>query len=227
MPRRFYGQVTYSDKNQAYIFVENDAIVSYRKWHVCNLLGSTIRSFQYDKKMKQFQQISIYKCELNMRHLLCQDVIFHRITGSTCWEIQRQPLSYVDKQVEQKKSVTMKKFQERDNLVPNRQDNDLWLKMPYPGTKIILRQNFNEYGLVQDEYLKVLAEIENIEQTSRQDRLGNKGNGQMSQLYRETKTDKMQKLRWEIEFPERGMQKVRMRLNRIQQAPLLTPRTSS
>ena len=41
----------------------------------------------------------------------------------------------------------------------------------------------------------------------------------MSQLYRETKTDTMQKLRWEIEFLERGMQIVRIRLNRIQQHP--------
>ena len=36
----------------------------------------------------------------------------------------------------------------------------------------------------------------------------------------------MQKLRREIEFLERGMQRVRMRLNRIQKHPLLTPTTS-
>ena len=27
VPRRFYGQVTYIDHKQAYIFIENDAIV--------------------------------------------------------------------------------------------------------------------------------------------------------------------------------------------------------
>ena len=36
----------------------------------------------------------------------------------------------------------------------------------------------------------------------------------------------MQKLRRQIEFLERGMQRVRMRLNRIQQDPLLTPVSS-
>ena len=39
-----------------------------------------------------------------MRHLLCQEVIFHRITGTNYIERQRQPLSYIDKQVEQKNS---------------------------------------------------------------------------------------------------------------------------
>ena len=70
-----------------------------------------------------------------MKHLLCQDVIFHRITGTTYSGIQRQPLSYVDRQMEQKKSVTMKKTQERDNFVPNRQDNNLWIKEASPDTE--------------------------------------------------------------------------------------------
>ena len=48
----------------------------------------------------------------------------------------------------------------------------------------------------------------------------------MSQLYRETKTDKIQKLRREIECLERVMQRVRTRLNRIQQDPSLIPSTS-
>ena len=89
-----------------------------------------------------------------------------------------------------------------------------------------LRQNFNKYGVVQDEYLKNLGTTNNIEQTYMQDRLGNKDNGQMNQFYRETKTDKMQELRREIEFLERGMQSVRTRLNRIQQGLLLTSSTS-
>ena len=52
--------------------------------------------------------------------------------------------------------------------------------------KEIGQKNFNEYELVQD-----LGTNENIEQTYRQDRLGNNDHGQLSQLYREAKTDKM------------------------------------
>ena len=71
-----------------------------------------------------------------MRHLLCQDVIFHRISCTIYSEIQRQALSYGHGQMEQNKFVTMKNLQERDNLIPNRNDNDLFVKMPSPDTEI-------------------------------------------------------------------------------------------
>ena len=111
----------------------------------------------------------------------------------------------------------MKRLQERDNFAPNRHDNDVWGKIPSLGTEPGQRQNFNEYELVQDEYLNNLGTTDNIEQTHTQERLGNINNRQMRQLYRETKTDKIKKLRREIEFLERGMQTVRTRLSRIQQ----------
>ena len=41
-------------------------------------------------------------------------------------------------------------------------------------------QNFNEYELVQNKYLKHLGANENTEQTHRQDRLGNNNYGQLS-----------------------------------------------
>ena len=56
--------------------------------------------------------------------------------------------------------------------------------------------------------------------------LGNKDNRQIYQLYRETKRDKVHKLRREIAVLERDMQRMRARLERIQQDPLLTPSTS-
>ena len=62
--------------------------------------------------------------------------------------------------------------------------------------------------------------------TYRQDRLGNNDHGQLNQLCRETKTDMMKKLRRELQFVEWGMQRVRTKLNKIQQDPLLTPTTS-
>ena len=46
--------------------------------------------------MKQFQQISIHECELTMRHVLCQDVIFQEL------QIQNQQVGYVDTKREQK-----------------------------------------------------------------------------------------------------------------------------
>ena len=127
--------------------------------------------------------------------------------------------------MEQKKYAT-KKLQEKDNFVSNRQDNNLWIKMPSPDTKLSQRENFNKYELVQDEYLKNSWVTENIKQNHGQDRLEKNDNWQFSQLYRETKKDKMKKSKKEIKFLERGMQRVTMRLNRMQQDLLLTPTAS-
>ena len=55
------------------------------------------QSLKYNEKMKQFQQISVHECELTKRPLLCQDMIFHIITSTTCNDIQKQPFVYVDK----------------------------------------------------------------------------------------------------------------------------------
>ena len=101
--------------------------------------------------------------------------------------------------------MIIKIFQERDSFVHNRQDNDLLVKMPSPNAETSQRQNLNDNELVQCAYLENLGTTDNIEKTYIQDRLGNKDIGQMSQLYRETKTDKMQKLRREIKFLERGI----------------------
>ena len=49
------------------------------------------------------------------------------------------PLSYVDEQ------MTMTKLQKEDKLVPNKQSDDLWVKMPSPDTEIGQGQDFNEY----------------------------------------------------------------------------------
>ena len=62
--------------------------------------NSTKRGFKYDQKRKQFQQINVHGCELTTRNLLCQETIFNRTTGTTCSDIQRQPLSYLDEKME-------------------------------------------------------------------------------------------------------------------------------
>ena len=101
-------------------------------------------------------------------------------TGS---DIQRTSLSYVDKQ------MAMITIQKKDKLVPNRQINDLWVKMTSPDTEIGQRQNFNEYELVQNDNMENLRTNENRQQTCRQERLGNDDYGQLNQLYRDTKTE--------------------------------------
>ena len=122
--------------------------------------------------------------------------------------------------------MTMKRLQEIDNFVSNRQDNDLWVKKPSIDTETSQRQNCNEYELAEDKYLKYLGTTDNTEQTYIQDSLGNKENGHMSHLYREIQKDKMQNMRRKIEFLERCMQRGSIRLDRIQQDPLLTPSIS-
>ena len=95
----------------------------------------TKRSFQYDQKTMQFKQIILHECELFTRHLLHQDVIFHRITGVTYSNRQKQSLSDIDRQMKQKKPMTMKGPHNIDDFIPYIQDSDLWVKMPFPHTE--------------------------------------------------------------------------------------------
>ena len=46
VPRRIYRQVTYSDQKQAYVFVENDAIVPIENSMFVIYHGPTKRSFK-------------------------------------------------------------------------------------------------------------------------------------------------------------------------------------
>ena len=69
-------------ENYAIIPIENNMYVIYHE--------STKRSFKYDFKPKQMQQISTYEHKLSMR-FLCQDAIFHRIPTPLDIEMQRTP----------------------------------------------------------------------------------------------------------------------------------------
>ena len=82
---------------------------------------------------------------------------FLRNISTTGIYIQRTPLSYIDEQ------MTMKELQRKDKLVPNRQNDGLWVKMQIPDTEIGQGQNFNEYELIQNEYLKILGTNKNIQ----------------------------------------------------------------
>ena len=84
----------------------------------------------------QFKQTSLYECELSMRHLLCQDVIFNRITCVAFNNRQRQSCNYIDQQMNKKKFMTMKRSSGREDYVSKRQDSDLWIKLPNEDTEI-------------------------------------------------------------------------------------------
>ena len=78
VPRRFYGQVTYSDPKEAHVFAENDAVDPIENNMHVIYHEPMKRSFRYDQKTKTFQQIDIKECELSTRYLLCPDAIFQR-----------------------------------------------------------------------------------------------------------------------------------------------------
>ena len=69
VPRRSYGQVNYSDQKQAYIFVQNDAIVPIKNVMCVIYHNPTKRSYRYDRKTETFQQTDIQECELTTRYL--------------------------------------------------------------------------------------------------------------------------------------------------------------
>ena len=63
IPRKFYGQVTYSMQKQANVFTANDATVPTENSMHIIYHDPTIRSFKYDQNRKQMQQISVYECD--------------------------------------------------------------------------------------------------------------------------------------------------------------------
>ena len=59
VPRSYYREVTHSYQKQVYVFVENDFIVPTKNSMYVIYHDPTKRSFKYDQKMKQFQQVSV------------------------------------------------------------------------------------------------------------------------------------------------------------------------
>ena len=80
-------------------------------------------------------------------------MIFHRIIGVMYSDRQRQSSCYIDPQMKQRKFLTMKRPQDRNDYVSNRQDSDLWIKILNEDTETGQRQNFNVYELISEEYL--------------------------------------------------------------------------
>ena len=57
VPRKFYGQVTYSIQKQAYTFLENDAVVPIENSMDVIYQNPTKRSFKYDKKQNRYNKL--------------------------------------------------------------------------------------------------------------------------------------------------------------------------
>ena len=168
------------------MFVENNTLAPLENNIHIIYHELAVRSFQYGEKTIQFKQTSLHECEWSMRHLLCQDVIFHRIKSVKYSDRQRQTSNHRDQQMKQKKSMIMKIPKGRDEHISNRQDSDLWVKVLNEDTET----DFNEYEFIPEEYLRNLGMTDNKEQTFSPKKTGNKDNWQMSQILRETKQTK-------------------------------------
>ena len=74
----------------------------------------------------------------------------------------------------------MKIPQGRDKHVSNTQDSDLWITVSNEETG--QRQDFNDYKLIQEEFLRNLGLADNIEQPYAPEKSGKQDNRQMSQI---------------------------------------------
>ena len=164
VPKRFYGQITYDDQKQTYIFVANNTLVPLENNMYIIFHEPNKKKFQYDQKTMQFKQTCLHECEWSTRYLLCQDVSVCRITGVNYNTRQGQTLDYTDQPMKQK-IHDHTNTQGRDEHVSYRQDNDLCVKVPNEDIETGQRQDFNDYELIQQEYLTNLEMPNNKEQT--------------------------------------------------------------
>ena len=100
--------------------------------------------------------------------------------------------------------------------------NDLWFKAPDHDQEIGQRHDFHDFELVQNDYLRNLNMMDIMDKGTdpykRED---------YRRIEEEQKIAQMGKLRRKVEFLERGMQRVRTRLQKLQQDPTLTPSMST
>ena len=82
----------------------------------------------------------------------------------------------------------------------DRQGNDLWIKGKPSETEIGSGCKVTEHELVKDEYLKNVRPYDNLGQIFQQENLDESNHENLQQIFIETKSDKMQKLKREIEF---------------------------
>ena len=83
MPPRFYGQVTYDEELQAYIFVDTNARVPADGCMYVISHEPTNRYFRYNTTINQFKLNNPSDHDWTTQYLLCRDYIFHQMTDQT------------------------------------------------------------------------------------------------------------------------------------------------
>ena len=83
MQHRFYGQVTYDEQLQAYVFTDTDAKVPAENSMYVIFHEPTNRYFRYNPVSRQFRVIKAKDRDWTTRYLLCKDLIFNQMTDHT------------------------------------------------------------------------------------------------------------------------------------------------
>ena len=78
----FYRNVAYKKQKQAYIFVENNAVVPLDNSNCVIFLEPTKQCFRYNHQTMQLAQVGLDECNWSVRYLLCQDIILHQTVAT-------------------------------------------------------------------------------------------------------------------------------------------------
>ena len=116
-----------------------------------------------------------------------------------------------------------------DQSVDTWQDDKLWINISDNYIETGQRQDFNDYELAQEEYLKSSTVTDKLERMYPPDRWNiqnDRQTGHYSQAQRDKKIDRMSDLKREMEYLVMGMQRIRMTLTKLQEDPTQIPVTS-
>ena len=83
IPSRFYGQVTYIEELQAYVFVDTNARVLAEGYMFVIFDGPTKRYFRYNLTVDQFNLTNAKDHNWTTQYLICKDNIAHQVTEET------------------------------------------------------------------------------------------------------------------------------------------------
>ena len=225
VPRKFYGKVACNKQMQAYVFIENNALVPLEDSNYAIFYEPTKLYFKYSHQTMQLSQVRCDEINSWRKHLLSWDVILHQSMGTNDNIRQIQTPDHINRTDRQSTYVHVVAFEDKDQNVNTRQDDGLWVNVWDIYIETGQRKDFNDYKLVQDEYLKSLTMNDNLETLYLPDRSNiqnDRQTGHYSQAQRDKKIVGMSRLKTEIRYLERGMQGIRMTLAKLQQDPTQT-----
>ena len=88
MPCRFYGQVTYDEQPQVYIFIDINARVPAVGSMYVIFHEPTKRYFRYNPTINQFELTKAKDSNGTTMYLLYQDLIFNQLTNQTNCQVK-------------------------------------------------------------------------------------------------------------------------------------------